>query len=277
MVCRIKRDVKLAGNAVATLRETSLLGERFVALDPPPGESAEGTLAQGATLDEADLHRRPERRGGVRRALGRAQRRRPVERRHHQPRAARQRSATPTWARPPTDSPACVGTLDDNRDDIVAALDAVDRLTSSLSAQRQAIGTALDSLPAGLAVLERQRPRLVRTLTAVGDLSAVALPLIRDTKEATVADLRLLGPILDDLARSKNRLALALEGIITFPFPSYTKYVAQGDYAGMFATISFDLDSFNKVIAAHAGDFPAPSARGPREPAGRLPRPAGPA
>lgn len=33
----------------------------------------------------------------------------------------------------------------------------------------------------------------------------------------------------------------------------------------MFATISFDLDSFNKVIAAHSGDFPAPSDRGPRE------------
>ena len=37
VVCRIKNSVKLPANVTASLSETSLLGERFVALDPPAG------------------------------------------------------------------------------------------------------------------------------------------------------------------------------------------------------------------------------------------------
>ena len=247
VVCRIERDVRLAGNAVATLRETSLLGERFVALDPPAGQEPRGTLAHGTVLDEADTHVVPDveivfgalsqvLNGG---GLGN------IETISRELSTALDGSDLGSTTR---EIGRLVRTLDEHRDDIVAALAAVERLTGQLRDQRQAIGDALESVPQGLAVLDRQRPALVRTLESLGDLSAVAVPLIRDSKEATVEDLRNLAPILDQLARAKHLLARAVEGIITYPFPSYFKYTARGDYAGMFATIGMDIDSLNTML-----------------------------
>ncbi|GAA1934668.1 MCE family protein [Nocardioides marmoribigeumensis] len=247
VVCRIDKDVHLAGNAVATLRETSLLGERFVALDPPDGQRARGTLAHGAVLDENDTHVVPDAEivlgalsqvlnGG---GLGN------IETISRELTTALSRSDLGGTTR---EIGRLVATLDEHRDDLVAALTAIERLSGELRDQRQAIGSALDSVPQGLAVLDRQRPALVRTVESLGELSQVAVPLIRDSKEATVEDLRNLGPILEQLARSKHRLARAVEAIGTYPFPSYFKFVARGDYAGMFATINLDVDSLNTLL-----------------------------
>ena len=248
VVCRIDKDVRLPANAVATLRETSLLGERFVALDPPDGQQARGTLRHGTVLDQNDTHVVPDAEivlgalsqvlnGG---GLGH------IETISRELTTALGSSDLGGTTR---EISHLVGTLDEHRDDIVAALTAIERLSGELRDQRQAIGDALDAVPQGLAVLDRQRPALVRTLEGLSSLSRVAVPLIRDSKAATVEDLRNLGPILDQLARSKHRLARAVEGIITYPFPSYTKFVAKGDYAGMFATIGLDIDSLNNLLA----------------------------
>src|SRR5437764_15237434 len=48
---RIKKSVHLPANAVATLEQTTLLGEKYVALGPPPNQPASGSLADGATID----------------------------------------------------------------------------------------------------------------------------------------------------------------------------------------------------------------------------------
>lgn len=247
VVCRIDPEVQLAGNAVAVLRETSLLGERFVALDPPAGTPATGTLAPGSTIEQADTHVVPDVEvvfGALSAVLngGGLQQ---VEIISRELSTALSESDLGGTTRK---LDGLVGTLDDHKDDIVAALESVDRLAGVLADQRRVIADALGAVPQGLAVLERQRPRLVRTVQALGDLSATAVPLIRRSKADTVADLRHLAPVLEQLANSKERLAQALEAVVTFPFPSYTKYVAQGDYAGMFATITFDLDSFNHLL-----------------------------
>ena len=47
---RIDRDVKLPANATAAIRQTSLLGEKFVSLSAPADESPRGVLADGATI-----------------------------------------------------------------------------------------------------------------------------------------------------------------------------------------------------------------------------------
>src|SRR3954466_11850307 len=47
---RIKKSVKLPANAVATLEQTTLLGEKYIALSPPTDAPATGTLAAGATI-----------------------------------------------------------------------------------------------------------------------------------------------------------------------------------------------------------------------------------
>ncbi|MBS43399.1 MAG: hypothetical protein CMH83_09605 [Nocardioides sp.] len=123
------------------------------------------------------------------------------------------------------------------------------------------LADALETVPDGLAALERQRPRLVATLTRVARLSDTVVPLLRRTRADTVADLEHLAPVLEELLTEKRLLAKALEGYITFPFPSGTKYVSRGDYAGMFGTITLDLDqlmsTFESELPEQSGEEPA--------------------
>lgn len=251
VVCVIDPDVKLAGNAVATLRETSLLGERFVALDPPAGTAASGVLAHDAVLPQADTHVVPD----VEIVLGALSQVLNGGGLAHLDTISRELTtalADSDLGGTTRKLATLMSTLDDHRDEITAALEAVNKLAGGLAEQRDVIAAALDSVPDGLEVLENQRPELIRLLDRLGTLSDTAVPLIRQVKADTVTDLENLGPVLQNLAKSRKRLANALEGIITFPFPSYTKYVTQGDYAGMYATFTFDLDSFNKLAEQYA-------------------------
>src|ERR1700710_3201477 len=51
---RIRSDVVLPANTFAELRQTSLFGEKFVALGPPPPpEQPRGRLANGAVIDRS--------------------------------------------------------------------------------------------------------------------------------------------------------------------------------------------------------------------------------
>ncbi len=72
----INGDVDLPANALAMLRQSSLLGEKYVELSPPPPDRASGKLAD----ERADPHRADQpqhrHRRGARRAVDAAQRRR---------------------------------------------------------------------------------------------------------------------------------------------------------------------------------------------------------
>lgn len=256
VVCRVKRGVQLPANAAPTLRETSLLGERFVALDPPAGEAASGVLPEGASLESATTHVVPD----VEVVLGALSQVLNGGGLDNIETISRELSiglsgsdvgeTTRTVQR-------LVSTLNNRRADIVRALDRLDRLVATLHQQRTVIASALDSVPEGLRVLEDERPRLVSTLEELGKLSDTASPLLQDTKADTIADFKHLTRILENLAASKERLATALLNIGTFPFPSYTKYATKFDYAGMYGLYALDLDSFNNLLAQQAASTPA--------------------
>lgn len=251
VVCRIDPDVTIAGNARAVLRETSLLGERYVALDPPTGQPPRGRLEPGGRV-ASGTHVVPDVEvvfGALSQVLnggGLAN----IETISREVSTALGGSDLRGTTR---ELGHVVGLLDDNRDAIVAALESLDRLSAQLSRQQDVIGSALDSVPTGLAVLDRQRPKLVLALQRLNRLSETAVPLIRSSRADTVADLQHLAPVLEQLATEKRELARAVERVASFPFPSYSKYVTKGDYAGMFGTITLDVDSLNKLIAAKTG------------------------
>src|SRR5262245_36778528 len=46
----IERSVRLPANAIASIGQTSLLGEKFVEVSAPPEQPGEGTLADGAVI-----------------------------------------------------------------------------------------------------------------------------------------------------------------------------------------------------------------------------------
>ena len=71
-----------------------------------------------------------------------------------------------------------VGGLDKQKQDIVRALDGMDRLTSRLAAQRQTLATALRDIPPGVSVLADQRAQLTQVLTGLSRLGDVATRVI---------------------------------------------------------------------------------------------------
>lgn len=259
VVCRIDPDVDLPGNVEATLRETSLLGERYVALDVPAGEEPTGTLEAGAVVpvSETVVHPNTELvlgalsqvlNGGSLGSLATISRElvAALEGRAGDARQGARRLAT------------LLSDLDRNRTHIVSALEALDDLSTTLVRQRGVIADTLELVPAGLAVLDRQRPALVRALHRVSRLSETIVPLVERSRDATVADLNHLDPVLRSLGRAGDELTLTLERLVSFPFNSNTLYTVKGDYAGAYVQANIDLDTVIALITDLLDQTPNP-------------------
>jgi phospholipid/cholesterol/gamma-HCH transport system substrate-binding protein len=273
VVCRIKDSVKLPANVVASLSETSLLGERFVALDPPPGVEAAGVLAHDTVLPASSTRTDPDvemvfgalsqvLNGG---SLG------SIETITRELNTAFQGS---DFGASIESLDAVVAKFNDHRDEISASLVSLDRLSTRLARQRTAIAAALESIPGGLAVLDRQRTRLVATLQKLSDLSRTAVPLIDATRANTVADLRHLAPVLTQLSKAGDELATAVTRISTFPFPDNGLSTIKGDFAGFYGTVELDVDFLNHLLGSNTGSS-APLPSTPR--AAPTPKPTAPA
>lgn len=274
VVCRVKRSVRLPANVRPTLAETSLLGERYVALDPAPGEQPHGVLAAGATIAEAKTQVSP----NVEVVLGALAQ---VLNGGSLGKAASITDELTTVLKG-TDVPATLreldrftATLDADRQTLVDTLDALDRFAAGLADQRRAIAEAIDSVPGGLRALEQERPQIVRTLDAVQHLSQRAVTVIDQSRQATVGDLRRVAPVVRQLAKSGQDLALLIERLSSFPFPSNTLAMMRGDYGGATADIVVDADLLNQLLMPEATSAPAPKAgkktTKPSDPLSQLP------
>lgn len=250
VVCRIERSASLPGNVEATLRETSLLGERYVALDVPAGEEPAGTLGDGAVIAVSDTVVHPNTEivlgalsqvlnGGslgsistISRELSTA-----LDGRTGQARSAARRLDE------------LLTNLADNRAALVATLSAMGDLSTTLVEQREVLADTLDQLPAGLAVLDRQRPRLTRALQRLSRLSRTVVPLVEQSRANTVADLEHLRPVLEQLAVAGEEIAPTLERITSFPFNRNTLATIKSDYQGAYVQANIDLDTVLTLLA----------------------------
>lgn len=251
VVCRIKDSVELPGNAVGQLRQTAILGERYVALDPPRGVEPRGRLEAGAVLPENTTHIDPDTEqvlgalsavlnGG---SLGRiadisAELNAALSGRTSNVRSVLQRLGR------------MAAEFNANRDSITAALDALDRLSTTVHEQRQVLGSAIDAIPDGLRVLNNQRPKIVATLRAMSELSSVAVPLIERSKRSTVANLGHLERVLSELGKNGREIVDSLEMSLSFPFGSNSPSTFKGDYGGFFLTLKLDMDTINGLLAS---------------------------
>lgn len=261
VVCRISNDVDLPGNVRATLRETSLLGERYVALDVPKGAEPTGRLAAGTVIPVEETTAQPDTEtvlgalslvlnGGSLGSIDTISRELTA--------ALEQPGAVRTTARRLAD---LLATLDARRGSLVTALDALGRLSTTLADQRSVIGQALEAVPDGLAALDRQRPKLTRTLRRLSGLSRTAVPLIRRSKRATIADLEHLEPVLRQLNTAKGELSRTIERVASFPFSRNALSTIKGDFAGMYGQALIDVDTINALLTSLAEM--SPGAPGP--------------
>ena len=246
--------IMLPANAVARLRQTSLLGEKFVDLSPPADAPPQGRLANGAVigLDRTDVGAQVEEvlgalslllnGGGVEKVQS----------------IAREINAATAGNEPELRSlidnvNVFVGTLDSQRDSIVRALDSLDRLTRTLVDQRARLANVIDNLGPGLDVLNQQRGDLVAFLQALQRLSGVATDVINRSQDNFVADLRALQPTLGKLVEAGDDLPGSLQILVTIPFSDGSLQALKGDYANI--TITADLriqDLINNILLANS-------------------------
>lgn len=152
--------------------------------------------------------------------------------------------------------------LDANRGEIVQALESLNGLSAGLRKDQASIATAIDRITPGLEVLESERARLVKAVTATGRAGNRAVRVVRASESALLANLDSLGPILTKLGKVSESLPEALKIGLTIPFPAMTAQNAlKGDYANLFATI--DLRTTSLVDSWLGGVPPALQASDP--------------
>ncbi|MEU6369887.1 MCE family protein [Streptomyces sp. NPDC046931] len=239
---RVADSVKLPANAVAGLRQTSILGEKYVALSAPAGTPSVGRLRDGALIPLSRSGRNPEieevlsalsallNGGGVAQLktitveLNKA-----LEGR--ETRVASLLKQLDTF----------LGGLDRQRDEIVRALKGIDRLAKRLGAEKTTIAEAVDSIPPALKVLADQRRDLTKMLTALSDLGTAGTEVVNASRDDTVADLTQLRPILEQLDKAGDDLPDSLELLTTYPFPRNVADAVKGDYVNLKITADLDL------------------------------------
>ncbi|WP_409468703.1 MCE family protein [Streptomyces sp. HC307] len=265
---RVADSVTLPGNAVAELRQTSVLGEKYVALSAPPGTAPVGRLRDGDRIPLSRSGRNPEieevlsalsallNGGGVAQLktitveLNKA-----LDGRENRVRSLLKELDT------------FLGGLDDQRGDIVRALKAVDRLAKRLGKEKKTIAKAVETMPPALKVLADQRRDLTKMLTALSKLGKTGTKVVNASRDDTVANLKQLRPILQQLNKAGDDLPNSLELLTTYPFPRNAVDAIKGDYVNLSVTADLDLASLygnlteepdDKGDAPSAPDLPDP-------------------
>ncbi|MFD9736115.1 MCE family protein [Umezawaea sp. NPDC059074] len=240
----VNGDVVLPANSVAKLRQSALLGEKFVELAKPAEGKEEGKLVDGALIPVDRTNRNPEveevfgalslllNGGGVAQLQD----------------IAKELNAATEGNEPEirsllTNVNTLVTQLDGHKVEITRALDGVNRLGGTLNAQRDQIGGVLDTLEPGLKVLADQRTQLVTLLQALDELSGVAVDTVNKSKEDLVADLKALSPTLQKLAEAGTNLPNAFQLLFTYPFPDAAVDGIKGDYTNAFLNLDLNLGS----------------------------------
>lgn len=246
----VRRDVELPDNAVAELRQTSLLGEKFVELSAPEEGASSNALGDGDTIPLERAGRNPEveevlgalslllNGGGVAQLKTITQElNKALEGREESARSVLRNLRTFT------------GQLDENKADIVAAIESLNRLALAAEKQLPTIDKALEELPSALDSIDRQRDDLVEMLAALNDLSDVAVDVIARSKGATITSLERLNPVLTQLAASGDDFTNAFHVFLTYPFvdevvgrdPQVARNLHMGDYTNLSITLDVDV------------------------------------
>lgn len=269
---RIPASAKLPDDARAELKQTSLLGEKYVALVRPEAGGT-GSLGDGDLIPLSRTGRNPEveevlaamsmllNGGGVGQLkiieteLNNALRGNDAE-------VASLIDNLNTF----------VGGLDEQKAEIVRAIDGIDRLSARLAERKDELAAVLEETPKGLKILADQRAQLTEMLTALGRLGKVGSTVIRASRDDTLANLAALKPILGQLNEAGDALPASLELLLTYPFPDAATGAIKGDYTNLWVTADLDLRDI-EVLPQPTDPGPLPTLPIPSLPIPSLPIP----
>ena len=244
-------DVRLPANAHAKIGQTSLLGSQHLELFPPPDGGAAGTLADGDVIpiERAGVYPTTEQTlsalsvvltdGGLAQFST-------ISEELNTALDGRQVDAKEVIGQLET----TVSGLDDQRADIITAMEGLDRLARQIDEQNDTLAKALSQMPAALELINDQKQELTTALVSLGDFGHKANQIIdAGGGQNLVANLEDLVPVLEALANSGRDLTQVLSTLITFPFPqSGIDNFLRGDYANLYIHADMSMPRLSETL-----------------------------
>jgi phospholipid/cholesterol/gamma-HCH transport system substrate-binding protein len=255
----VKHDLVIPANVEASIGQTSLLGSMHLELNPPLGQPGVGRLRPGATIPLSRSSTYPSTEqtlsslsliinGGGLSQIG--------EIIHNFSAALAGRGGAVRDLINRFDT--FVGTLDQQRDNIVASIQALDQLAGTFAGQREVLTQALRKLPPALDVLIKERPRLTAALDGLRKFSNTATGLINDTQADLVRNLKNLEPTVKGLADVGPDIDTALAALSVFPFTqNFVDRAVRGDYFNLHVILDLTIPKLKSglFLGTHWGQL----------------------
>ncbi|MFD4369425.1 MCE family protein [Rhodococcus sp. NPDC058521] len=247
---RVAEGTVVPGNAVATVGQTSLLGSMHLALDPPPGEAAEGRMPAGSTipLERSSSYPSTEEtlstvstvvNGGGLGQLG------GIIESLNDTLGGREDEVRDLLS----NLTNFVGTLDRQRADVVNLLNEAHRLSTGFAEQDAVIDNALAKIPEGLAVLDAETPQIVHALDRLRVFSDTTTGVVDEVQADLLTNLRHLEPTLRSLAAVGPEIDSALAYAPVFPYgQSVIDRAVRGDYMNLHATVDLTVPRLRREL-----------------------------
>ena len=244
----IEPEVDLPANVTAAIGQTSLLGTLHVELGTPPGVAPQGKLHAGSVIPLSSSSAYPSTEqtlgalslvlnGG---GLGQLQDITSTLSTAFSGREQDLRSLI-------TQLDKFTAYLNDQKDDIIAALDSFNNLVGQVAEQKPVLDKALKTIPQAITVLKDERDKLADALGRLGNFGDVGADVLSATKENLISELGDVGPVEKSLADSGLALTRGLDYLTVplFSKPPVAKWI-RGDYGnltGIFDLTASRLDS----------------------------------
>lgn len=254
----LRQDAHLGSNSTATLAQKSLLGAQYLELATPAGQETVGQLRDGDVIPLSRTSRFPETEAVLSTLSlllngGGLQQIRTITRESNAALGGNEEEINALFGRVAT----FVDGLDSQRQDIVRAIDSLDRLSGELASQTGTIDRAVTSIQPALEVLDDQQQLLRDMLGSVGSAAAVANEALDASKDDLTANLANLAPTLTELAATGSTLANSLIIAGTIPFPVTTAAnTIRGDYINLFMNLDISIPTLQNDVL---GSIPDPA------------------
>jgi phospholipid/cholesterol/gamma-HCH transport system substrate-binding protein len=246
----VKPDVVIPANAVASVGQTSLLGSMHLAVNPPLGQPPTGRLQPGATipLNRSSTYPSTEQtlsslsavvNGGGLGQIG------DIIHNFNAALSGREDQVRDLITRLDT----FVGMLDRQHDNIIASVEALNRLAATFAEQRDVITQALRKIPPALDVLNKERPRITMALDKLRTFSDTASGLVNDTQADLVKNLQNLEPTIKALADIGPDLDAAIAQATVYPYAqSFIDRAVRGDYVNFYAILDLTVPRLKRTL-----------------------------
>lgn len=242
-------NVDLPSNSIARVAQTSLLGSQHIELAEPV-DNPVGRLVEGSEIPEENTARYPSTEEvlsslGVvvnKGNLGAVQ---DITEEAYNAVVGREGTFGELIPR----LAELTSSLDRQTNDIIAAAEGLDRFAGILARSKDSLGRTLDTLPAALDVLNRNRANLVPAFAALRSFATVGSRMLQETKTDFAADLKDLYPIIKALNDNADYFIKSLEFLPTFPFHyKYLRRAVRGDYLNVFVTFDLTLRRLGETV-----------------------------